>query len=111
MLKISLNHSGNRLVCLVVITMLRSQLFSYQILLQEERGGMEPLPRVFDMWKAFDLLNKMRCILRVEAQFEARDDTNSGRQTKSFVIGRTRSSSSPGRTSLYGGSLYRGSIV
>ena len=85
--------------------MLLSQLFSYQILLQEEGGGgrvIEPLPRVFDMWKAFDLLNKMRCILRVEAQFEACDDTNSGRQTKSFVIA---------RTSLYGGSLYRGSIV
>ena len=74
-------------------------------------GRMEPLPRVFDMWKAFDLLNKMRCILRVEAQFEACDDTNSGRQTKSYVIARTRSPSSPGRTSLYGGSLYRGSIV
>ena len=83
--------------------MLLSQLFSYQILLQEEGGGvMEPLPSVFHMWKAFDLLNKMRCILRVEARFEACDDINSGRQTKSFVIA---------RTSLYGGSLYRGSIV
>ena len=65
-------------------------------------GVMEPLPRVFDMWKAFDLLNKMRYILRVEARFEACDDTNSGRQSKSLVIA---------RTSLYGGSLHRGSTV
>ena len=65
--------------------MLRSQLFSYQILLQEEGGGvMEPLPRVFDMWKAFDLLNKMRCILRVEARFEACDDTVVAKQNRSL---------------------------
>ena len=60
---------------------------------------MEPLPRVFDM---FFFSGKMRYILRVEARFEACDDTDSGRQTKSFVIA---------RTSLYGGSLYRGSTI
>ena len=48
---------------------------------------MEPLPRVFDMWKAFDLLNKMRCILRVEARFEACDDTVVAKQNRSLQPG------------------------
>ena len=55
-----------------------------------QRGeGMEPLPGVFDMlqyfkgiltlWKAFDLLNKMRYILGVVALLEACGFINNGR--------------------------------
>ena len=50
---------------------------------------MEPLPGVFDFcsiskrfylrWKAFDFLNKKRCILWVVALLEACDVTNNGR--------------------------------
>ena len=54
-----------------------------------EGGWVEPLPRVFDMLqyfeaikpsvKAFDLLNKMRYILRMVALLEACDVTINGR--------------------------------
>ena len=54
-----------------------------------EGGGWNPSPeflicysilkRFYLQWKAFDLLNKMRYILGVEALLEARDVTNNGR--------------------------------
>ena len=37
------------------------------------------LKRFYLLWKAFDLLNKMRYILWVVALLEARDDTKNGR--------------------------------
>ena len=61
---------------------------------------MEPLPRVFDMLhyfetispsvKAFDLLNKVRYILRVVALLEACDVTINGRHLGYKVLPRIR---------------------